>query len=85
MRAITKTVRQNLAAIVAAYRKATGASLAQVSKEFYGNSTFFKELNERQISVTALDDILDKFRDKWPENADWPLTRVMTMNRNKAG
>ena len=81
MSSIAKTVRANLSLIAAAYCKATGKSLSWVSKEFYGNSKFFGKLNEQQISVTALDKILSKFRDKWPENADWPMTRVIVMGR----
>jgi hypothetical protein len=40
---IEKTLRANLLAIVAAYRKATGASLAAVSRKFYGKVPFLAQ------------------------------------------
>ncbi len=82
----TKLVRANLLAIVRAYCRATGKSWAQVSKDFYGNGTFFQQLkagNRKAPSTTSVDKILDQFRDKWPENAKWPHIKPIIMSREK--
>lgn len=74
----------NLLLIAETYAKATGKSLAAVSKEFYGNGDFFQELraNERSISVRQmLGPMLQKFRDNWPPNTPWPQTRPIRMGR----
>lgn len=82
---IAKTVRDNLLAIAAAYRKATGKSLTQVSKDFYGNADFFVQLRrgEHSISVKKLDEMVEKFRQSWPPGAKWPLVRVIYMGRGE--
>jgi len=78
-----KIVRDNLLAIVASYRKATGKSLTQVSKEFYGRGDFFEKLRrgEHSVSVEKLGTMLDQFREDWPADAEWPLTRPVFMGR----
>jgi hypothetical protein len=80
---IAKIVRQNLLAIVAAYRAATGKSMTQVSKEFYGNATFFEQLRRgrHSISVQKLDKMLGKIRARWPAGTRWPPTRMVGMGR----
>jgi hypothetical protein len=80
---ISRIVRENLLSIIAAYRKATGKSLTAVSKQFYGNSTFFRTLKsgDHSITVARLDTMLEDIRAKWPEDARWPLTRAIHMGR----
>lgn len=80
---VSTVVRKNLLAIVAEYRKATGASLSEVSKRFYGNATFLEQFKagEHSISVGKLDTVVGKFREEWPAEAEWPLLRPIFMDR----
>jgi hypothetical protein len=80
---IEKTIRDNLLAIAGRYRKATGQSWSQLSKEFYGNSDFFQALraNKRSISASTLEKLVDMFRDQWPPKANWPPTKGIFMTR----
>lgn len=82
---IERKVRDNLLAIVAAYMDATGKSLSQVSKEFYGSSDFFEKLRrgEHSITVKRLDVMIAKFRRKWPRKADWPFVSAVWMTRER--
>lgn len=74
----------NVLAIAAAYRKATGKSLTQIGKAFYGRGDFFDGLKDgsRSISVRQLDAMIAQFRAEWPEGAPWPACRVVSMGRN---
>ena len=80
---IASLARANLLSIVAAYRKATGSSLSQVSKDFYGNGTFFAQLRRgpRAMSIEKLDDMLVHFRAQWPPNTPWPFVRAIHMGK----
>jgi hypothetical protein len=80
---VSRTVRKNLLAIVAEYRRATGASLSEVSKRFYGNATFLEEFKNgnHSISIGKLDTVVTKFRNDWPEDADWPYLSPIFMDR----
>lgn len=75
---------ENLLAIVAAYRKATGKSLTTVSKDFYGRGDFFDQLKRgtHTISIDRLSSMLEKFRSEWPDGANWPLTRPIFMTKS---
>jgi hypothetical protein len=83
-----RIIRENLLAIVAAYCHATGKSLTQASKEFYGNATFFRDLKSPKrddwpsIGADKLETMLASIRAKWPEDARWPATRPVFMGRN---
>lgn len=81
--AIAAEVRTNLLAIVAAYRKATGLSLATVSARFYGNAGFLSEYKagRQTISIDKLDEMIGKFRKEWPENAEWPYLGAIFFDR----
>ncbi len=78
---IAEIVKTNLIAIAAAYRKGTGASLTQISKDFYGNSKFFEELkrDRHSVSVRKLDEMVERFRERWPPDTAWPPVRVISM------
>lgn len=78
---VTTAVRKNLLAIVTAYRQATGKSLSEVSKKFYGNAKFFEQFKagEHSISITKLDSVVAKFRAEWPEDAEWPYLNAIFM------
>jgi len=84
MKSFDRLVNENLMAIVSAYRKATGKSMTQVSKEFYGRGDFFDKFSRgvHSISVVRLSAMLSKFRSEWPEDAPWPLTRPVFMSRS---
>jgi hypothetical protein len=75
-------VRKNLLAIVAAYRKATGKSLSDVSREFYGRGDFLRRLKEGDAhpSIDQVENMLKRFRKSWPSDADWPLTQAIFMD-----
>ena len=79
----TEVVTENLLAIVAAYRSATGKTEEKVSVEFYGRSDFLRDLRagKRSISVQQLDVVLKKFRRRWPRDAQWPFVRPVWMTR----
>jgi hypothetical protein len=79
-----EVIIENLLAIVAAYRKATGKSLTSVSKDFYGRGDFFVRLKkgDHTIGIGRLSTMLDKFRDQWPEGEAWPLTRPVFMTKS---
>lgn len=78
-----KLVRDNLLAIVAAYRKATGKSLSDVSRTFYGRGGFLAQFKRGKCTLTlhSASVMLEKFRKDWPEGADWPLTHAVMMGR----
>jgi hypothetical protein len=74
---------ENLLAIVAAYRKATGKSLTSVSKDFYGRGDFFAKLRkgDHTIGIGRLSRMIDAFRDRWPDETPWPMTRPVFMTK----
>lgn len=81
-----KTILRNLLAIAEAYRKATDQSMTAVSKKFYGKGNFFDQVRltlnhkgKRRLSIDSLTDMLAMFRKEWPEGAEWPMTRAITM------
>jgi hypothetical protein len=74
-------LRQNLYAIAKAYAKATGKSMATVSKQFYQNADFFDKIRAGECSITSLrlHRMLDQFRKEWPPKTPWPATRMISM------
>ena len=75
---IASTCRQNLSAIATAYARATGLTLAQVSKRFYGKGSFLGEFRRRSrsVSVDKYDELVEQFKAEWPDGARWPLTHA---------
>ena len=86
---IAQTARENLTKLAAAYAKATGTTMVQVSKKFYGNQGFFEGLNAKNpkdrvsVSIDKFDEMVEKFREKWPETAEWPLLNAMVIPRKR--
>lgn len=80
---IAKEMRSNVLAIAAAYRKATGLSLATVSARFYGNAGFLSEFKagRQTVSIDKLDEMVAKFRREWPENGKWPELAAVLFER----
>lgn len=78
---IEKTARENLLLIAREYARATGLSLATISKEMYGNQAFLQgfEQGKQSIRLSKLDEMLVKFSDKWPRGAKWPVTKPLSM------
>lgn len=76
---ITKVLRANLRAIVAAYRAAEKVSLATVSKRYYGNADFLARFfaGEHSISVDKLDGMITAIRAEWPKGAEWPYCQAV--------
>jgi hypothetical protein len=78
-----RVVTDNLMAIAGAYRRATGKSFNQISKEFYGRGDFLEKFRrgEHSISVARLSEMMTKFRREWPKGEPWPYTRPVFMTR----
>ncbi len=70
----TEVCRRNTLALAQAYKLATGKSLTTISMRYYGNGTFFRELENRRrsISVERLGDMLTDFALNWPADVPWP-------------
>jgi len=66
--------RKNALTLADAYARATGDSLTKVSAQFYGNGIFFRDLanRDRSISVERFGEMLAKFAAKWPRGEPWP-------------
>lgn len=80
---IARQVRTNVLAVAAAYREATGLSLATVSARFYGNAGFLPEFKagRQTISVDKLEEMLEKFHRDWPTGAEWPYLEAIMFER----
>lgn len=80
-----ETVTRNLLAIAEAYRRATGKTMGQVSKQFYGNSGFFAELRAgtRSISVEKIDEMIVAFQAAWPKGAPRPFMHAVHMWKSR--
>jgi hypothetical protein len=84
---LASQILRNLFAVLAVYQEATGKSLSTCSRQFYGKSSFFKNLKKgpppegQSVALHTLDDILDKIRADWPKDADWPLLPTIYMSR----
>lgn len=78
MPTLAHTTRENIRAIVAAYRAATGVTVGTVSKKFYGNADFLPLFfrREHSISIDKADAFIDAIRAAWPEEAEWPHLRA---------
>ena len=80
---LAQTVCENLCQIAREFSRATGQPLSVVSKRAYGRSSFFAEYRKGKQTITTdkVEEILRYFRREWPENADWPFTRAVFMDR----
>lgn len=78
-----KLAVKNLLAIIAAYRKITGHSMATCSQKFYKDARFFDRLKNGDGSLTfrKMDEVLKAIRKAWPPGAEWPMTRALLMNQ----
>jgi len=80
---INATARENLTAIADTFRKATGLSLATISRRFYGHRSFFAELRtgKRSLSFAKASEVLQAFSNEWPPGVEWPQTQAISMRR----
>lgn len=78
-----KLARENLKALVRTYCRATGRSLPQASKEFYGNTIFFDAFfrGEKSMSIDKYEQIVSQLRGKWPPDTAWPASRPLVIRR----
>jgi hypothetical protein len=76
-------VKANVLSVVKAYRNATGESLSEVSRKFYGKGNFLSEFikGKHSISLGKLDEMLSHIFKKWPEKADLPELPPIFMSR----
>lgn len=68
------TLAHNLLLVAERYSQATGLSLATVSTKTAGSGHFLRRLRdgETSCSIARYEQILARFRSRWPEGADWP-------------
>ena len=80
---LAELLRKNLLEIARAYAKAQKLPLSAVSRKTYGNSNFLEEYAKAKITLSAdkASEMLDWFRDHWPDNARWPILPVIQMGR----
>lgn len=66
--------RANILALATAYADATGMTVDQISKKFYGRGDFIGVfvIRKASISVDKLDAMIDRFAAEWPDSAPWP-------------
>lgn len=78
-----KICRQNIRALAAAYRDATGYTITQISRRAYGNSGCLDEFvrGKQSISLRKLDEIMSWFDANWPDGAAWPRLGAVMMIR----
>lgn len=78
-----QTCRDNLLALASAYAKARGIQLDSVSKRFYGNRAFLRDLKAKTVTVSIdkFDAVVAKLLAAWPENAEWPTLRAAIIYR----
>lgn len=79
----TETCRRNILQIAKAYGQATGRSSNGISMRFYGNGTFFRELEDRNRSITIerYGEMLADFARSWPTDAPWPDLQPIHFSR----
>jgi hypothetical protein len=77
--AFSKTCRDNLRILAKAYAGARKISLAAVSKEVYGKSTFIDEFvrGDVSISIKNYSEMVDTITARWPSGTKWPLLKVI--------
>lgn len=64
---------RDLLAVAKAYRAVRGVSMATLSTEFYGDSTFFDRIAANgDFGVRTYDKVMGLFSKHWPEGAVWP-------------
>ncbi len=74
LRMFNEVCRRNILELAAVYGHATYTAPTMVSMKFYGNGTFFRDLEQRKrsISVERFGTMLAAFAKNWPENTPWP-------------
>jgi hypothetical protein len=82
---ISNVLRQNLKAVFAAYGRATGTNLSQISRQFYGKGDFLESFlaGDRSMSIDKIDEVLAAMRAKWPKDAPWPYLRAVLIEAPK--
>lgn len=78
---IAKTCRENLGALVRAFRASTGMSMSAVSKKYYGNGGFLASYlaGRQSMSLEKYETVVNKIRADWPSDARWPVTRTIVL------
>lgn len=74
--------KDNLLKIATAYAKAERVPLSTVGRRCYGNVNFFKLLRRGAVTIRKIEEVLQWFRDNWPERADWPFVAPVFMSRS---
>lgn len=84
---IARILRDNLLTLAQNYARATKSSLPAVSKRFYGNVGFFAEFRAggTSISIDKYDAVVERFREEWPSDREWPFLRAVVFARPRPG
>lgn len=74
MQKISPICVSNLLKLARSYAAHEGLALGTVGRYFHGTSGIFEamESGERTIGLTTYDEIVEKFRAKWPKGHPWP-------------
>lgn len=75
--------KENLLKIAQAYARAERVPLSTVARRCYGNVNFFKLLQRGSVTIRKIEEVLQWFRDNWPERADWPFLPPLFMARDR--
>jgi hypothetical protein len=78
--------RENLLALAVAYMRATGLSMATVSRRVHGTDTFLEKFGLRRCSITLrkFDEMCMTFAEIWPAEAPWPKVYYLPPPMRKA-
>lgn len=76
---LAQECRKAVMTLAAAYRRATGATLEQASRKFYGNRSFLAayKAGDQSLSIDKFDEMITRLAAEWPEGADWPLRPIV--------
>lgn len=89
MTPVEKVLRDNLIAIIDAYRKATGRSMTAISRAFYGKAKHLDlfKAGTADIALEKYGAMIQAFQDKWPPGAPFPFLRslIVEMPKEKRG
>lgn len=76
---IEDACRKDLVAIVRAYAKANGLTVATVSRKFHGNQSFFQKFFARKSTITLskMAEMVQSLSEAWPPTLPWPKVKVL--------
>jgi hypothetical protein len=69
-----KCLREYLTLVAVKYAKKNSLALTTVARYFHGKESFFDEWENGKCSITLrkFDEMLEAFKQQWPESNKWP-------------